>query len=85
MKLRKKLLITLLSLWASYSVTNAEQYCSEYDQHCSEPRYEGPIDCDACCAQGDFVSDECLRRCNGCYMRNDQATKEGNDWPSGRR
>ena len=83
MNLRKLLFIPLVLLFTIYfDLSHAEEeYCSPYDNNCTNDYSEEPIDCDKCCAQGRFASEECLRRCNGCLMRNDQATSEYNDWP----
>lgn len=37
--------------------------------------------CNDCCAQGEWVSDECLQKCNRCFERNDSAVTAGRYWP----
>lgn len=79
---RKFIIFTIILLSASCSIIKTEEYCLPYEKNCTDyPETDEPIDCDQCCAQGRFASEECLRRCNGCLMRNDQATSEYNDWP----
>ena len=67
----------IILVFALRSVAN-EAYCPS----CPQEQVEDDIDCQECCRQGRFASEECFRKCGGCCAYSDEACAEYNDFPT---
>lgn len=70
-------IFTMFLTLAAYHTIQAQ--CNPNDPECGTYK---TVDCAQCCAQGRWVSSECLAQCNSCYMRSDEAFEEAKDYPN---